>query len=83
MGIGSYHNIYRVGAILQDIGYWILNDVSWVKSNPMPQFRGVRLCNAHETLIWAKRCEKQVRYTFNYHAMKAANGGVQLRSDLR
>jgi modification methylase len=79
--IGSYHNIYRVGAILQDLGYWILNDISWIKSNPMPQFRGVRLCNAHETLIWAKRSEKQPRYTFNYHAMKAANGGVQLRSD--
>lgn len=78
--IGSYHNIYRVGAILQDLGYWILNDVAWVKSNPMPQFRGVRLCNAHETLIW---CSKKpgAGYTFNYHAMKAANGGLQMRSD--
>jgi len=78
--IGSYHNIYRVGAILQDLGYWVLNDVVWVKANPMPQFRGVRLCNAHETLIW---CSKQqgARYKFNYHALKEANGGVQMRSD--
>jgi modification methylase len=79
--IGSYHNIYRVGAVLQDLGYWLLNDVAWVKSNPMPNFRGVRFCNAHETLLWAKKSEKQTSYTFNYHAMKAENGGVQMRSD--
>lgn len=79
--IGTYHNIFRVGAILQDLGYWILNDVAWVKSNPMPNFRGVRLCNAHETLIWAKKSENQKRYTFNYHALKKENGGLQMRSD--
>lgn len=79
--IGSYHNIYRVGAILQDLGYWLLNDVVWVKHNPMPQFRGVRFTNAHETLLWAKRSRGQKRYTFNYHALKAFNGGKQMRSD--
>src|SRR5438270_5334666 len=79
--IGSYHNIYRLGAALQDQGYWILNDIAWVKVNPMPQFRGVRFCNAHETLIWAKKSEKQKRYTFNYKALKAANDDLQLRSD--
>jgi len=78
--IGSYHNIYRVGAILMDLGYWILNDVVWVKSNPMPNFRGVRFTNAHETLLWAKKAPK-ARVTFNYHAMKALNGGKQMRSD--
>jgi modification methylase len=78
--IGSYHNIYRVGAILLDLGYWILNDVVWIKTNPMPQMRGVRLANAHETLLWAKKSPK-ARYTFNYHAMKALNDGKQMRSD--
>ncbi len=77
---GSYHNIYRVGAILQDLGYWILNDISWVKSNPMPNFRGTRFCNAHETLLWASKSEK-ARYTFNYRALKAANDDLQMRSD--
>jgi modification methylase len=78
--IGSYHNIFRVGAILMDLGYWILNQVAWIKSNPMPQFRGVRFANAHETLLWAKKSEK-ARYTFNYHLMKELNGGKQMRSD--
>jgi len=80
--IGTYHNIYRVGKILQDLGYWILNDVVWVKTNPMPNFRGVRFTNAHETLLWAAR-SKESRYTFNYHAMKALNDGLQMRSDWR
>lgn len=70
--IGSYHNIYRVGSILQDLGFWILNDVVWIKSNPMPNFRGVRFTNAHETLIWAQK-EKGARYTFNYQSMKMLN----------
>jgi len=78
--IGSYHNIYRVGATLMDLGYWILNDVVWVKRNPMPNFRGVRFTNAHETLLWAQKC-KGARYTFNYEAMKALNDGIQMRSD--
>ncbi len=78
--IGSYHNIFRVGAAMQDAGYWILNDVVWRKSNPMPNFRGKRLTNAHETLIWASRGEGS-RYTFNYEALKALNEGVQMRSD--
>ncbi len=78
--IGSYHNIYRVGANLQDAGYWILNDVIWRKSNPMPNFRGKRLTNAHETMIWAAKTD-QSKYTFNYEAMKALNDGVQMRSD--
>jgi modification methylase len=78
--IGSYHNIFRVGAALQDAGFWILNDVVWRKANPMPNFRGKRLTNAHETLIWAARSEK-ARYTFNYEALKALNEGVQMRSD--
>jgi DNA modification methylase len=78
--IGSYHNIYRLGAILQDLGFWILNDVVWIKTNPMPNFRGVRFTNAHETLIWAAR-ERESRYTFNHHAMKAFNDGKQMRSD--
>ncbi|MCL4187537.1 MAG: site-specific DNA-methyltransferase [Rhodobacteraceae bacterium] len=78
--IGSYHNIFRVGGALQDAGYWILNDVIWRKSNPMPNFRGRRLTNAHETLIWASRAEG-ARYTFNYEALKALNDGVQMRSD--
>ncbi len=79
--IGSYHNIFRVGAILQNLGYWILNDVIWEKVNPMPNFKGVRFTNAHETLIWAKKSQSQKRYTFNYHAMKALNDGKQMRSD--
>jgi site-specific DNA-methyltransferase (adenine-specific) len=78
--IGSYHNIYRVGAILMDLGYWILNDVVWVKTNPMPNFRGVRFTNAHETLLWAQKI-KGARYTFNHHAMKALNDDLQMRSD--
>ncbi len=78
--IGSYHNIYRVGAALQDTGYWILNDVVWRKSNPMPNFRGKRFTNAHETMIWASK-EEGGRYTFNYEALKALNDGLQMRSD--
>jgi DNA modification methylase len=79
--IGSYHNIYRVGSILQDLGYWILNDVVWVKINPMPNFRGVRFTNAHETLLWCKKSQDQKRYTFNYHPMKSMNEDKQMRSD--
>jgi DNA modification methylase len=79
--IGTYHNIYRLGRILQDLGFWILNDVTWVKANPMPNFRGVRLTNAHETLIWAKKSETARKYTFNYHLLKQMNGGKQMRSD--
>lgn len=78
--IGSYHNIYRIGAILQDLGFWILNDIVWRKSNPMPNFRGRRFTNAHETLIWAARGQDS-RYRFNYQAMKALNDDVQMRSD--
>jgi modification methylase len=78
--IGSYHNIFRVGAALQDAGFWILNDVVWRKANPMPNFRGKRLTNAHETLIWASR-EEGAKYTFNYEALKSLNEGVQMRSD--
>jgi len=78
--IGSYHNIFRVGAILQDLGFWILNDVVWRKNNPMPNFRGRRFTNAHETLIWASR-SAQSKYTFNYEALKAGNEDLQLRSD--
>jgi modification methylase len=78
--IGSYHNIFRVGAALQDQGFWILNDIIWRKSNPMPNFRGTRFTNAHETLIWASRGEDS-RYTFNYRAMKALNDELQMRSD--
>lgn len=80
--IGTYHNIYRLGAILQDLGYWILNDVIWVKTNPMPNFRGVRFTNAHETLIWAAKAQG-CRYTFNHHTLKTYNGGKQMRSDWR
>jgi DNA modification methylase len=79
--IGSYHNIYRVGSVLQDLGYWILNDVVWVKTNPMPNFRGVRFTNAHETLLWCKKSQDQKKYTFNYHAMKSMNEDKQMRSD--
>jgi modification methylase len=78
--IGSYHNIFRVGAILQDIGFWILNDIVWRKSNPMPNFRGTRFTNAHETLIWASMGEK-AKYHFNYRAMKTLNDELQMRSD--
>ena len=78
--VGSYHNIFRVGAILQDLGFWILNDIIWVKTNPMPNFRGTRFTNAHETLIWATPT-KTGKYTFNYETMKQLNGGKQMRSD--
>ena len=78
--IGSYHNIFRVGAALQDAGFWILNDVIWRKTNPMPNFRGKRLTNAHETMIWAGKSEA-AKYTFNYEALKELNDGVQMRSD--
>jgi modification methylase len=78
--IGSYHNVFRMGAELQNQGYWILNDVVWRKSNPMPNFRGKRLTNAHETLIWASKSEES-KYTFNYEALKALNEGIQMRSD--
>lgn len=78
--IGTYHNIYRIGALLQDLGFWILNDVVWTKTNPMPNFRGVRFTNAHETLLWAQK-ERGAPYTFNHHAMKALNDGLQMRSD--
>jgi modification methylase len=79
--IGSYHNIFRVGALLQDLGFWILNDVVWRKSNPMPNFRGRRFTNAHETLIWAARDAAKRDYTFNYEALKAGNDDIQARSD--
>ncbi|WP_304502360.1 site-specific DNA-methyltransferase [Aurantimonas sp. VKM B-3413] len=79
--IGSYHNIFRVGAAMQDLGFWILNDVVWRKTNPMPNFRGRRFQNAHETMIWASRDANAKGYTFNYEAMKAANEDVQMRSD--
>jgi len=78
--IGSYHNIYRVGSILQDLGFWILNDIVWRKSNPMPNFRGRRFTNAHETLLWAAKSQ-DARYTFNYDAMKGLNEDLQMRSD--
>ena len=78
--IGTYHNIYRVGSILQDLGFWILNDVIWLKTNPMPNFRGVRFTNAHETLIWAQK-HKGAKYTFNHRTMKSLNDDLQMRSD--
>ena len=78
--IGSYHNIFRVGAMLQDMGFWILNDIVWTKSNPMPNFKGTRFTNAHETLIWCAKSQKS-KYTFNYESMKAFNEDVQMRSD--
>jgi modification methylase len=78
--IGAYHNIFRVGAILQDLGFWILNDVVWRKSNPMPNFKGTRFTNAHETLIWAAK-SKTAKYTFHYDALKMLNDGLQMRSD--
>jgi len=78
--IGSYHNIFRVGAILQDLGFWMLNDIVWRKSNPMPNFRGTRFTNAHETLIWCAK-SAEARYTFNYDSMKSLNDDLQMRSD--
>ncbi|MGD9741459.1 MAG: site-specific DNA-methyltransferase, partial [Dongiaceae bacterium] len=78
--IGSYHNIFRVGTRLQDLGFWILNDVIWRKTNPMPNFRGRRFTNAHETMIWCAR-DREARYHFNYEAMKALNDDLQMRSD--
>ncbi len=79
--IGTYHNIFRIGKIMQDLGFWILNDITWVKTNPMPNFRGVRFTNATETLIWAKKNEQAKGYTFNYQLMKKFNNGKQMRSD--
>jgi DNA modification methylase len=79
--IGSYHNIFRVGTALQDLGFWLLNDIVWRKTNPMPNFRGRRFQNAHETMIWASRDQNAKSYTFNYEAMKAANDDLQMRSD--
>jgi len=78
--IGSYHNIYRVGSIMQDLGFWILNDILWIKNNPMPNFRGVRFTNAHETMIWAQK-KQGAKYTFNHNSMKALNDDLQMRSD--
>jgi DNA modification methylase len=78
--IGSYHNIFRVGAIMQDLGFWILNDVIWLKTNPMPNFRGMRFTNAHETMIWAQK-KKGTKYLFNHNAMKTLNDDLQMRSD--
>jgi modification methylase len=79
--IGSYHNIFRVGTILQDMGFWILNDIVWRKANPMPNFRGRRFTNAHETMIWAGRSAQTKAYTFNYETLKAGNDDCQVRSD--
>ncbi|TDR93780.1 site-specific DNA-methyltransferase [Enterovirga rhinocerotis] len=79
--IGSYHNIFRVGATLQDLGFWILNDIVWRKANPMPNFRGRRFTNAHETLIWASKGQEAKRYTFHYEALKGGNDDLQMRSD--
>jgi modification methylase len=79
--IGSYHNIFRVGTVLQNLGFWILNDIVWRKANPMPNFKGTRFTNAHETLIWAAKNQGSRRYTFNYDAMKMANDDIQMRSD--
>jgi modification methylase len=78
--IGAYHNIFRVGAILQDLGFWILNDIVWRKTNPMPNFKGTRFANAHETLIWASK-SKTSKYTFHYNALKMLNDDIQMRSD--
>ncbi len=78
--IGSYHNIFRVGKIMMDLGYWILNDVIWHKTNPMPNFRGTRFQNATETIIWAKKSASQKKYTFNYQAMKNFNDGKQMQN---
>jgi len=79
--IGNYHNIFRLGAAMQDLGFWVLNDIIWRKSNPMPNFKGTRFTNAHETLIWAAKSREQKRYTFNYDALKAFNEDTQMRSD--
>lgn len=79
--IGSYHNIFRIGAIMQELGFWILNDVIWIKHNPLPNLRGTRFCNAHETLIWAKKSDNDKKYTFHYQALKAGNDDRQMRSD--
>jgi modification methylase len=79
--IGSYHNIFRAGSILQDLGFWILNDIIWRKANPMPNFRGRRFTNAHETMIWAARSADAKAYTFNYEMLKAGNEDCQVRSD--
>ncbi len=79
--IGSYHNIFRVGTAMQDLGFWMLNDIIWRKTNPMPNFRGTRFTNAHETLLWAARDKNAKGYTFNYQAMKVLNDDVQMRSD--
>ncbi len=79
--IGSYHNIFRVGALMQDLKFWLLNDIVWRKANPMPNFRGRRFTNAHETLIWASRDAEAKKYTFNYEALKSGNEDVQVRSD--
>jgi modification methylase len=78
--IGSYHNIYRVGSIMQDLDFWFLNDIVWIKANPMPNFRGVRFTNAHETMLWAQK-KKGAKYTFNHQSMKALNDDLQMRSD--
>lgn len=79
--IGSYHNIFRLGSAMQDLGFWVLNDIIWRKSNPMPNFKGTRFTNAHETLIWAAKSRDQKRYTFNYDALKVFNEDTQMRSD--
>jgi modification methylase len=79
--IGSYHNIFRVGTALQDLNFWVLNDIVWRKANPMPNFRGRRFTNAHETMIWASKSADAKNYTFHYEALKAANEDVQMRSD--
>ena len=78
--IGTYHNIYRVGSMMQELGFWILNDIVWIKNNPMPNFRGVRFTNAHETMIWAQK-KQGAKYTFNHKSMKALNDDLQMRSD--
>ncbi len=78
--IGSYHNIFRLGYLLQNLDYWILNDVVWRKNNPMPNFKGTRFTNAHETLIWASK-NKKSKYTFNYQSLKCLNDDLQMRSD--
>ncbi|WP_181699261.1 site-specific DNA-methyltransferase [Chthonobacter albigriseus] len=79
--IGSYHNIFRVGTVMQDLGFWVLNDIVWRKANPMPNFKGTRFTNAHETMIWASKSKDAKGYTFNYEAMKAFNDDLQMRSD--
>jgi DNA modification methylase len=78
--IGTYHNIFRIGAIMQDLGFWFLNDIIWIKTNPMPNFRGVRFTNAHETLIWGSKY-KGAKYTFNYQSMKSLNEELQMQSE--